>query len=53
MKNHEELITEAMAAFENSALDFHKTDSEMVATLRGMNDAFIQAFITWCKDSPK
>lgn len=49
MKTHEELISEAMAAYQDSKINYGLDDAQMIAKLRIMNDAFIQHFIQTCK----
>lgn len=47
--NHEELISKAMNAYENSTINYGLSDSEMVEKIRHMSDAGIWGFIHYCE----
>ena len=47
--DHEELISKAMNAYENSTINYGLTDGEMVEKLRGLTDAGIWGFINYCE----
>lgn len=51
MKEHEELVTMAFEAYENSTLNYGLSDIEMVKKLQEMNDAFLWGFIGFCKNN--
>lgn len=51
MKTHEELITMAFKAYENSNINYGLTDAEMVKKLSGMSDAFLWGFISYCENN--
>ena len=46
---HEELISKAFAAYENSSVDYGLSDSEMVKKFSNMSDAALWGFINYCK----
>lgn len=45
---HEELISKAFAAYENSSINYGLSDSEMVKKLSNMSDATLWGFISYC-----
>lgn len=51
MKEHEELVTMAFEAYENSTLNYGLSDTEMVKKLQEMNDAVLLGFIGFCKNN--
>lgn len=51
MKTHEELISMAFTAYENSKVNYGLTDSEMVKKLQSMSDAFLWGFIQYCENN--
>lgn len=46
---HEELISKAMAAYENSSIDYGMDEADMVNKIRNMSDAAIYGFIAYCE----
>jgi len=51
MKTHEELISMAFEAYENSTLDYGISDTEMVKKLQNMSDAGVYGFIAYCENT--
>ena len=51
MKDHEELVTMAFEAYENSTLNYGLSDTEMLKKLQKMNDAVLWGFIGFCKNN--
>lgn len=49
MIEHEELVTKAFAAYENSTINYGLSDTEMLKKLQGMNDAVLWGFIGFCE----
>ena len=50
---HEELISKAFAAYENSSLDYGLSISEMLEKLNKMVDAGLWGFIAYCETNKK
>lgn len=48
---HEELVSKAFAAYENSSLDYGISDSEMIKKLNNMLDAGLYHFINYCESN--
>lgn len=46
---HEELISKAMTAYEDSKLDYGMDEADMVNKLRDMSDAMLYGFIKFCQ----
>ena len=51
--NHEELISKAMRAYENSTINYGLSDGEMVEKIRGLNDAGIWGIINYFESNRK
>lgn len=49
MLTHEELVSKAYAAYENSTLDYGLSVTEMVEKLNKMIDAGLWGFIQFCE----
>lgn len=48
---HEELITRAFQAYENSTIDYGMDDTAMINKMRNMNDSVLWGFIKYCEDN--
>lgn len=50
-KTHEELISMAFAAYENSSIDYGLTDSQMIERMRIVSDAALWGMIKYFKEN--
>lgn len=49
LKTHEELISMAFAAYENSSINYGLTDSQMIEKMRNSSDAMLWGMISYFK----